>query len=195
METKEPETEKTSASGDGGRGISRAKRPGISRRHFFELAGVGAGAAVIGGVAGYEIGSSRQAPSITTFPHSTLAKFSDLKVGQVTRAKYPDDKSPIMIFKLGTKVPDGVGPDGDVVAYSSICTHLGCAVAWNADAKVLSCPCHFSSFDPARGGIMIMGQATANLPQVILKANGTDLVATGIRGLIWGRQTNLQTLG
>jgi arsenite oxidase small subunit len=100
-----------------------------------------------------------------------------------------------MIFKLGTKVSDGVGPDGDVVAYSSICTHLGCAVAWNADAKVLSCPCHFSSFDPARGGIMIMGQATANLPQVILKANGTDLVATGIRGLIWGRQTNLQTLG
>lgn len=100
-----------------------------------------------------------------------------------------------MIFKVGQKVQDGVGPDGDIVAYSSICTHLGCALAWKPATKVLSCPCHFSSFDPAHGGMLIMGQATTNLPQVILKVDSGNVIGTGMRGIIWGRQTNLQTLG
>jgi len=170
---------------------SRSGR-GFSRRRFLKyVGGVAVGAA---GLAACEFpGSSQQAP--TSFGETSIAKIKDLKVGQVTSAKYPDDKSPILIFKLGQRVPDGVGADGDIVAYSSICTHLGCAVAWRPETKVLSCPCHFSSFDPARGGLMVMGQATANLPQVILKVKDQDLVATGIRGLIWGRQTNLQQLG
>ena len=185
MATKEPDAKASPPAG-----------PGISRRRFLELTGVGAGGVVVGGVIGYEIAKSgQQAGAVTTFPESTLAKVSDLKVGQVTTAKYPDDKSPIMIFKVGTKVQDGVGPDGDIVAYSSICTHLGCAVAWKPETKVISCPCHFSSFDPARGGMMIMGQATTNLPQVILKVDSGNLIGTGMRGLIWGRQTNLQSLG
>jgi arsenite oxidase small subunit len=174
------------------RGVSRAKRAGISRRHFLAIAGIGGTAVVAGGLAACQTNAPQAGQS--AFPATTLAKLTDLKVGQVTQAKYPDDKSPVMLLKLGQRVPDGVGPDGDVVAYSSICTHLGCSVAWTPDTKVLSCPCHFSSFDPARGGIMVMGQATANLPQLILKISGGDVVATGMRGLIWGRQTNLQTL-
>ena len=33
-------------------------------------------------------------------------------------ATYPDEQSPIVLLKLGRRVPDGVGPDGDVVAYN-----------------------------------------------------------------------------
>jgi arsenite oxidase small subunit len=174
--------------------LAQRSRRTVSRRRFLKFAGIGGVAVGASGLAACEFpGTSQQAP--TSFGESSIAKIKDLKVGQVANANYPDDKSPILIFKLGQRVPDGVGADGDIVAYSSICTHLGCAVAWKPETKVLSCPCHFSSFDPARGGLLIMGQATTNLPQVILKVSGQDLVATGIRGLIWGRQTNLQQLG
>lgn len=36
----------------------------------------------------------------------------------------------------------------DVTALSSICTHLGCRVAWDAQAKLLRCPCHGGAFTP-----------------------------------------------
>src|SRR5207245_609035 len=33
-----------------------------------------------------------------------------------------------------------------VVAYSAVCTHTGCDIwDWNASAKTVKCPCHFSS--------------------------------------------------
>ena len=39
--------------------------------------------------------------------------------------------------------------DGDrsVRAFSATCTHLGCQVRWEADAKRFQCPCHGGAFD------------------------------------------------
>jgi cytochrome b6-f complex iron-sulfur subunit len=37
--------------------------------------------------------------------------------------------------------------DGGFLAISSRCTHLGCAVPWNAEKRVFPCPCHASTFD------------------------------------------------
>ena len=45
--------------------------------------------------------------------------------------------------------------DSAVVALSSVCTHLGCRVSWDAEKRVLRCPCHGGVFDPTgavRGG-------------------------------------------
>ena len=86
----------------------------------------------------------------------------------------------------------GVGPDGDVVAYSTLCTHMGCPITYDPQARSFKCPCHFSQFDPEIAGQMICGQATENLPQVTLRV-GSDgsIVATGVQGLIYGRQANV----
>ena len=57
----------------------------------------------------------------------------------------------------------------DYVAYSRICTHVGCAVAQYADeAQVLVCPCHQSTFDLLDGAKPVFGPAGRALPQLPL---------------------------
>jgi len=59
-------------------------------------------------------------------------------------------------------------PEG-FVAYSRICTHVGCAVAQYMDeAKVLACPCHQSTFDLLDGAKPVAGPAGRPLPQLPL---------------------------
>jgi menaquinol-cytochrome c reductase iron-sulfur subunit len=35
----------------------------------------------------------------------------------------------------------------DVKAFSATCTHLGCQVRWDAEAKTFNCPCHGGAYD------------------------------------------------
>jgi arsenite oxidase small subunit len=153
----------------------------LQRGRFLQLAGA-TGVLAAGSVAG----EAAAEPA----PAKALARLGDLKVGQPVTASYPDASSPVIVLKLGHRVDGGVGPDGDVVAYSSFCTHMGCPVSYHADRKVLACPCHFSSFDPAHGGLQIIGQATTNLPQIVLEARNGEVYGVGIQGLVWGRQNN-----
>ena len=70
---------------------------------------------------------------------------------------------------------------GGIVAYSKICTHAGCAIALyrkptfapTQPRPALICPCHYSTFDPARGGDVIFGPAGRALPQLPLAVDGT----------------------
>ena len=84
-------------------------------------------------------------------------------------------------------------PNKDIVAYSTLCTHMGCPVAYESGTKVFKCSCHFSMFDAENGGQMVCGQATEDLPRVLLDYDAkTDTVsAVGVDGLIYGRQANI----
>jgi quinol---cytochrome c reductase iron-sulfur subunit len=79
-------------------------------------------------------------------------------------------------------------PADGIVAYSKICTHAGCAIALYraplfapADPKpALVCPCHYSTFDPARAGKVLFGPAGRNLPMLPLQIDGNgELRAAG----------------
>jgi Rieske Fe-S protein len=37
--------------------------------------------------------------------------------------------------------------DGEILVLSNVCTHLGCGVRWDRDAKAFLCPCHNGRFD------------------------------------------------
>jgi ubiquinol-cytochrome c reductase iron-sulfur subunit len=54
-----------------------------------------------------------------------------------------------------------------IVAYSKICTHVGCPVAlYEQLTHRLLCPCHQSSFDIKREATVIFGPAKRPLPQL-----------------------------
>ena len=60
------------------------------------------------------------------------------------------------------------GPDG-YVAYSKMCSHLGCPVGlYEQQLQLLVCPCHQSMFDVTNGAEPIFGPAPRPLPQLPL---------------------------
>jgi ubiquinol-cytochrome c reductase iron-sulfur subunit len=67
------------------------------------------------------------------------------------------------------------------VAYSKICTHVGCPVGlYQQTSHELVCPCHQSTFDVLDGARPRFGPATRSLPQLPLRVDGEGfLVAAG----------------
>ena len=68
-----------------------------------------------------------------------------------------------------------------VVAYSKLCTHVGCPVGlYQAEVGLLLCPCHQSTFDVLDGARPIFGPAARSLPQLPLGRNEQgELIALG----------------
>lgn len=54
---------------------------------------------------------------------------------------------------------------GEFVAYSAICTHQQCIVAYQPQTQRLACPCHGGVYDPARGAAVEAGPPPAPLPE------------------------------
>ncbi|WP_448071427.1 Rieske (2Fe-2S) protein [Georgenia yuyongxinii] len=107
--------------------------------------------------------------------------------GARANAYGPEPASPGRVLVAVEEVPVGggvvlAGPrvvvtrDGDIRAFSAVCTHQGCTVASVADG-VITCPCHGSRFDAATGAV-VRGPATRPLPAVPVEIRGGDVVAT-----------------
>ncbi|MFB9151079.1 arsenate reductase (azurin) small subunit [Roseovarius ramblicola] len=133
-----------------------------------------------------------QALARVDYPASRLANIADLVVNEPMDIAYPDADSPGVLLKLGQAVEGGVGPDGDIVAFSVLCPHKGWLMSYSAEDQTLNCPGHHSRFDCESGGQQIWGHATSNLAQFLLSVdeNG-DIHANGIDELIYGRLSNV----
>lgn len=133
-----------------------------------------------------------QALARVAYPANRLANIADLAVNEPMDIGYPDADSPGVLLKLGQAVEGGVGPDGDIVAYSVLCPHKGWLMSYNAGDKTLNCPGHHSRFDCESGGQQIWGHATQNLPQFLLRVDDSgDIYADGVDELIYGRLSNV----
>jgi arsenite oxidase small subunit len=158
---------------------------------FARTAALAAGAAATAAIPGV---SARAAPSLAlvTYPATRLGNVRDLKVNEPKDIAYPDRDSPGVLLKLGSPVEGGAGPDGDIVAFSTLCPHKGFPLFYKASDRTLGCPGHYSRFDVEKGGLQIFGHATQNLPQfrLVIDRNG-DILAVGVDELIYGRLSNV----
>jgi ubiquinol-cytochrome c reductase iron-sulfur subunit len=175
---------------------------GIARRGF--LAKLGAGAlAGLGLAAVFPIRSLGPSPGKglkqTPYAQGGLRlvneqgipmRAEELDVDSVTTA-FPEGHldaadAPTLVIRL----PPGVNQPksgregyalGDLVAYSKLCSHLGCPVGlYQARERLLLCPCHQSTFDVPTGCEPIFGPAARSLPQLPLAADADGfLIATG----------------
>ena len=79
--------------------------------------------------------------------------------------KFNDSGSPACLVLLNS---------GDFVAYSAVCTHQQCTVAYRGGQ--LACPCHGSIFDPANGAAVVSGPARRPLPEVPVEVRGGEVL-------------------
>ncbi|MDI4663433.1 arsenate reductase (azurin) small subunit [Xanthobacter autotrophicus] len=161
------------------------------RRSFL----TGAGLATAGAAAATVLpAQAKAAPALALvkYPASRLANLKDLTVNEPHNVAYPDVNAPGVLLKLGTRVPGGAGPDGDIVGFTTLCPHKGFLLTYSTGDKTLNCPGHYSRFDCEKGGQQIWGQATQNLPQYALRVDAKgDIYAEGVDELIYGRLSNV----
>ncbi|WP_420033233.1 Rieske 2Fe-2S domain-containing protein [Streptomyces sp. cg28] len=122
---------------------------------------------------------------------------SDIAVGSLTFAKpegleeHDEDfqkeiaKAALMLVRIQ---PDNIKDKQElewshegVVAYSKICTHVGCPISlYEQQTHHVLCPCHQSTFDLSDGARVIFGPAGHALPQLHIAADDEGyLVAQG----------------
>jgi arsenite oxidase small subunit len=84
--------------------------------------------------------------------------------------RYPTDKDPCIAVRT---------PEGKLVAYSQVCTHLSCAVVYKKSENKLMCPCHNGLFN-VDAGAPIGGPPTRPLPRIRLEKRGEELFAVDV---------------
>ena len=172
----------------------RRSRGALSRRDFLKVSGgcvAGVPVLVAGSAATAPSAGAQAAGEANAYPAMDIARLSQLKPGDSVAFNYPDESSPALLLRLQQAAEGGVGDDSTVVAFSMLCTHKGCPVSFKAEQQLLICPCHWSTFDPAKEGTLVIGQASTSLPRIELAVAGDMVRAVGVDGLIYGRHTNV----
>lgn len=163
----------------------------VGRRQFLR-GGATATVATVAAGAFARQAQATPAMALVNYPSHRLANIKDLKVDQPFEVAYPDKDSPGVLLKLGHRVEGGAGPEGDVVAFSTLCPHKGFPLNYVAADKTLNCPGHYSRFDCEKGGQEIFGQATQNLAQFRLRVDAKgDIHADAVDEMIYGRLSNV----
>ena len=178
--------------------VESAKPNKLSRRDFVMRVGAGVivGAVAVAGVESIiqsetppkVLTSTVTGPTITEtstvtstasaggFPMVKVANLSDVSLDNPIAFDYPLANESSLLVKLGQNAEGGVGPEGDIVAFSVICQHLGCQAQFQqtnpipsqGSGPVAVCPCHMSVFDLVNGAKVLSGPSALPLPRVLL---------------------------
>ena len=81
------------------------------------------------------------------------------------------------VVAMGSKPAIVVNTEQGVKAYSAICTHLGCVVAWNDMVGTIQCPCHDGRFNPSSGSV-VSGPPPAPLTPIAVTVEGDQIYLT-----------------
>ncbi len=173
--------------------------PTCTTRRGFLLAGgtVVAGSALATLFPGIAVADDRDTVfKLAQYPRKRVANMADLAEGKPESFFYPYEEPHCASFvvKLGTRAGGGIGNGKDIVAFNSLCPHMGGTLAGqyhHAEKVQGPCPLHLSTFDLTRHGMIIAGHATEPLPQVVLQETDGQIHAVGVLGLIYGYASHL----
>jgi Rieske Fe-S protein len=98
-----------------------------------------------------------------------VARASVVPRGGSVLFTYPTRSDPCILVR---------GRDGQLNAFSQVCTHLSCAVVYRPGEGDLFCPCHHGVFS-AENGRPLAGPPTRPLPRILLEEDGDEVYATG----------------
>lgn len=105
----------------------------VARRTFLKISGGSIAATAASALAPNVASAANTTDTSRTklpYPRKPVAHVAGMALNAPVSFAYPDAASPCTALKLGSRVPGGVGPDGDIVAYSAMCTHMGCPVIY-----------------------------------------------------------------
>jgi len=103
-------------------------------------------------------------------PRAKVALASSIPLGGSKLFSYPTAEDPCILVRQN---------NGDLVAYSQVCTHLSCAVVHDEKENALFCPCHHGYFSVDEGK-PYAGPPTRPLPRIKLEQDGNDVFAVGV---------------
>jgi len=137
----------------------------LRRRELLLAAGVGGLVTIAGCSAGsgQSPGRTRGAGGSSLPPGTVLAKVADVPVG-----------GSISATASGKDVLIARPTASDVVAFSAVCTHMGCIV--DPAGNEFHCPCHGSRYDAATGAVK-SGPAPTALPAIAVHVVAGDIVS------------------
>lgn len=170
-------------------GAAAKKSACLNRRDFLILGG-----AAVTVVATLGEGAFAQQLVTSSYARKVIGKVSDLRPGAAVAFRYPTDDIENVLVMLNEEAGGGVGAQRNIVAFNTVCPHMGGymdADAFKPRHSILGpCPLHLSTFDLTKHGMLVSGHSTASLPQIVLELDGDDIVATGVMGLFFGYTRN-----
>lgn len=145
----------------------------ITRRDFIRFLGlVSAGLAVGSGTIAVRSLAEEEGP----FPETEIPGAEQLAAGSWMVFNYPDERTPAMLVRRES---------GGYIAFLQKCPHLACPVSYHkseeGEGECLRCHCHNGRFDLDTGkGTHGPPRELRPLRQVVLRVDGTRVVATGL---------------
>src|SRR5487761_968498 len=144
-------------------------RPGTSLRHPVWRKGLRA--VTLGGLSPLRPGDFQPGSMITVIPEGYQDDANALAKAGVILIKFEPGQLNFPDRYAGSTLVASMNwtIDTSIVAYSKICTHVGCPVAlYEQTTHHILCPCHQSTFDATNGAWVIFGPAARPLPQLPL---------------------------
>jgi arsenite oxidase small subunit len=175
------------------------------RRNFLKTTVVASAIiAAAGAAAVVQSINATEGSTATSFPSILVV---DANTGQVANVNTLTDNVPLLFYypleqvepnilvKLGQPAENGIGPDGDIIAFSDVCQHLGCNPGfvatggsppcnsgYVASGPIMYCCCHGSKYDLLKNAAVIQpSPAPRPVPRVILDVDSSgNIYATGM---------------
>jgi len=114
---------------------------------------------------------NKQSPSLA-YPLLKIEGAERVMPGSFLYFSYPTTNDPAVLVRA---------QNGEYLAYSRKCAHLGCSVDFDAKRGCLKCPCHQGAYDP-RTGYVMYGPPPRPLDQIMLQVRaGSEVWAEGKR--------------